>query len=120
MVGVLSALLLLNTYWGFGGTGGLAWVVGGNCVVPLALIWIQQAALVIGIASILARAGIWRAPAPWIWKVATWTMAAAFAGVGLQSLVGDSTARTRWLFAPIALLLCGLCVVVARQPSRTP
>lgn len=94
-------------------------MLGCDCPVPLALVWVQQAALVIGIATVLARAGVWQAPAARIWEMATWAMAAAFAVVGLTNLVGDNTAQARLLFAPLALLLCGLCVVVARRPART-
>jgi hypothetical protein len=116
---VLAALLLVNTYWSFGGQRGLSWVMGCDCEVPLFLVWMQEAALAIGITVVLARAGVWPAPMPWIWKIGTWTMAAAFGAVGLQNLVGDNTLQARLVFAPLALLLCGLCVVVARRPATT-
>ena len=67
---------------------------------------------------VLVRAGVWRAPVPWIWTLGTWTMATAFAAVGLYNLVGDNTAQARLVFAPIALLLAALCVVVARGKRR--
>ena len=119
VAGFLAGFLVLNTYWAFGGKRGVAWVLGCDCTVPLALVWMQEAAVLAGIAVVLARAGIWRLPVPaWIPRAGIWTMAAVFAAVGLQNLFGDNTAQARLLFAPIALAISGLCVIVARRPPR--
>ena len=117
VAGFLVALLPLNTYWAAGGTWGVAWMLGcAGCTVPLALVWVQEAMMVAGIGIVLARAGIWRTPLPgWIWRVGLWTMAAAFGAVGAQNLLGDNTPQARFLFAPLALSLCVLCVVANRK-----
>ncbi len=117
VAGFLAGFLVLNTYWGMGGKRGVAWVLGCDCTVPLALIWIQQAAVAAGIAVVLTRSGIWRLSLPgWIPPAGIWAMAVVFAAVGLQNLVGDNTAQARFLFAPLALALSALSVVVARGP----
>ncbi len=115
LAGFLAGFLVLNTYWGLGGKRGVAWVLGCDCTVPLALVWIQEAAVAAGIAVVLTRAGIWQLPLPgWIPRAGIWAMAAVFAAVGLQNLLGDNTAQARFLFAPLALALSALSVVVAR------
>ncbi len=117
VAGFLAGFLVVNTYWGVGGKRGVAWVLGCDCTVPLALVWMQEAAVAAGIAVVLARAGIWRLPVPgWIPRAGIWAMAAVFAAVTLQNLVGDTTPQARFLFAPLALALSALSVVVARGP----
>ena len=117
VAGFLAGFLILNTYWALGGKRGVAWVLGCDCTVPLALVWVQEAAVAAGIIVVAARAGLWQRPlAGWIPRVGIWAMAAVFAAVGLQNLVGDNTAQARFLFAPLALALSALCVVVARGP----
>ena len=117
VAGFLAVLLLLNTYWGLGGTWGIGWVLGcAGCTVPLALVWMQEAMIGAGIAVLMARSGVWRLPLPgWIWRSGTWTMAGAFAAVGVQNLVGDNTLQARLLFAPLALALAALCTLAARS-----
>lgn len=118
VAGFLGGFLVLNTYWGLGGRGGLAWVLGSECTVPLLAVWVQEAAVIAGIGVVLGRAGLWRPPLPpWIFSFGAWTMTASFAVVGLQNLLGDNTVQARLLFAPIALMLCSACAVVARGPS---
>lgn len=92
VAGFLAAFLPLNTYWAVGGTWGIAWVLGcAGCTLPLALVRVQEAMVMAGIAVVLARAGLWRAPLPgWIWRLGLWTMAAAFGAVGAQNLLGDN------------------------------
>ena len=117
VAGFMAVFLVLNTYWGLGGTRGVAWVLGCDCTVPLALVWVQEAAVAAGIAVVLARAGIGQLPLPsWMPRAGIWAMAAVFAAVGLQNLLGDNTAQARFLFAPLTLALSGLSVVVARGP----
>ena len=119
VVAFLSGFLVVNTYWALGGRWGVAWVLGCDCPVPLAALWVQEAAIVAGIGLLLARAGIWRSAVPaWMSSSGTWVMTASFAAVGLQNLVGDNTAQARLLFAPIAFALSVLCFVVARGPRR--
>ena len=60
VVGFLVGFLALNTYWGLGGTAGVAWVLGCDCTVPLAAVWVQEAAIMAGIGIVLGRAGICR------------------------------------------------------------
>lgn len=115
VAGFLAAFLALNTYWAFGGDSGVAWVLGCDCQVPLVAVWVQEAAIAVGIAIMLGRSGIWRLPLPsWVLGVGAWGMAATLALVGLQNLLGDNTAQARFLFAPTALTLSALCSVVAR------
>ena len=69
----------------------------------------------VGIGIVLGRARIWRSNLPhWIFGVGIRVMTASFAAVGLQNLLGDNTAQARLVFAPAALTLSVLCVVVAR------
>lgn len=111
--------MALNTYWALGGTAGVGWVLGCDCTVPLAAVWVQEAAIVVGIGIVLGRARIWRTSLPdWMFGVGIWAMAASFAAVGLQNLLGDNTAQARLVFAPAALTLCVLCAVVARAPRQ--
>ena len=115
VAGFLAGFLALNTYWALGGDWGVAWVLGCDCTVPLAALWVQEAALVAGVGVVLGRAGMWNPPVPaWILRAGIWVMAASFAAVGLQNLLGDNTAQVRLLFAPLALTMSALCVVVAR------
>ncbi len=115
VAGFLAAFLVPNTYWALGGERGVVWVLGCDCTVPAALVWMQEAAVLAGIAVVLTRAGLWRLPLPaWVPRAGIWAMAAVFAAVGLQNLLGDNTAQARFLFAPVALALSGLCVAVAR------
>ena len=120
VVGFLAGFLPLNTYWALGGTRGIGWVLGcADCTVPLSVVWIQEALVAAGIAVLLARTGTWKLPLPsWIWRSGTWTMAAAFAAVGAQNLLGDNTTQARLLFAPLALALSAACTVTARSFAR--
>lgn len=112
--GFLTAFLALNTYWGLGGLWGVAWVLGCDCTVPLAAVWVQETAVVTGIGIVLGRAGIWRPGLPsWIFSIGAWAMTASFALVGLQNMLGDNTTQARFVFAPAALALSALCAVVA-------
>lgn len=119
VAGFLASFLVLNTYWAFGGTAGVSWVMGCDCTVPLALVWVQEAAVTAGIAVVLTLAGIWHLPVPaWVPRVGIWVMAVVFGAVGLLNLAGDNTTQARLLFAPLALALAALCVAVARQRGR--
>lgn len=131
VAGFLTGFLVVNTYWGFGGRGGLVWVLGADCTVPLPVVWAQEAAVFAGTGVVLGRAAIWRSAVPsWIFRLGIWAMTASFAAVGLQNLLGDTTAQARLLFAPTAFALSALCAVVARRapslivpslaPSRRP
>ncbi len=112
----LGAFLVLNTYWGLGGRWAVAWVLGCDCTVPLAAVWVQEAAIVVGIGVVLGRAGLWRPAVPgWIFGIGIWAMTASFTAVGLQNLMGDTTVQARVLFAPLAFTLSALCLIVARR-----
>ncbi len=115
VAGFMTGFLAVNTYWSLGGRWGVAWVLGCDCTVPLPAVWAQEVAIVAGIGVVLARAGLWRPPLPaWIFRTGTWTMAATFAAVGLQNLLGDNTVQARFVFTPTALALSALCIIVAR------
>ena len=120
VVGFLAGFLPLNTYWALGGTWGVGWVLGcADCTVPLSVVWIQEALVAAGIGVLLARIGVWTPQLPsWIWRSGTWTMAAAFAVVGAQNLLGDNTTQARLLFAPLALTVSAACTVTARSFAR--
>jgi len=80
---------------------------------------VQEALVGSGIAVLLAASGIWPSRLPgWMWRVGTWTMAAAFAAVGAQNLIGDDTPQARILFAPLALTLGTLCAAAAHRFTR--
>jgi len=121
VVGFLVGFLPLNTYWALGGTWGLGWVLGcADCTVALSLVWVQEALIGAGIAVLLAASGIWRTRLPGrLWRVGTWTMAAAFAAVGAQNLIGDNTPQARLLFAPLTLTLGALCATAAHRFTWT-
>lgn len=112
----LAMVTPVNAYWGFGGTWGLAWVLGCDCAVPLVLVWVQQVALLAGIIIVLGRAGIWRPPLPgWVLRAGTWSMATVLGAVALQNLLGDNTLQAQLLFVPVAAIMSTLCVIVARD-----
>ena len=119
VAGFLAALLPFNTFWALGGTWGLGWILGcADCTVPLVLVWAQEALVVVGIAIVLARLGLWRAPLPQpVWRLGLGLMTVAFGLVGLSNLLGDNTAQNRFLFAPAAL---GLAVLSAVANRRLP
>lgn len=115
MAAFLAGFLMLNTYWGFGGRWGVAWVMGCDCPPPLAAVWVQEAAVLSGIGVVLGRARLWRPALPnWIFRTGIWVMASCFAAVGLQNVFGDNTLQARLVFAPIAVTLSAVCVLVAR------
>ena len=119
VVGFLSLFLVPNTYWGLGGTWGLEWILGSDVSLPLGLVWAQEVAIVVGIVIVLGRAGIWRPPLPgWVYSMGIWSMATVFSAVGLYNLVGDNTDQARFVFAPIAIVMGALCVVVAVAGRR--
>ena len=119
VVGFLSLFLVPNTYWGLGGTWGLEWILGSDVSLPLALVWAQEVAIVVGIVIVLGRAGIWRPPLPgWVYSMGIWSMATVFSAVGLYNLFGDNTDQARFVFAPIAIVMGVLCVVVAVAGRR--
>jgi hypothetical protein len=110
----LIVFLPFNTYWGFGGRWGVEWILGCDCYLPLALVWIQEIAILVGIIIVLGQAGVLGTFLPmWLPRTGTWVMAVAFAGVGLQNVLGDNTPQQSFLFAPLALIMSALSVVVA-------
>ncbi|MBA3232775.1 MAG: hypothetical protein H0T17_02315 [Propionibacteriales bacterium] len=120
VIGVLGCFLVPNTYWGLGGSRGLEWILGSDVTLSLALVWVQEVAIVVGITVVSGRAGIWRLPAPgWFYQAGIWSMALVFGAVGVYNLIGDNTVQARFLFAPVALVMGALCVVVA-VGSRWP
>lgn len=117
VAGFLTSFLLLNTYYSFGGTWGIAWILGcAGCTVPLPLVWVQEVLVLAGIGVVLARVGMVRPPLPgWVFRSGLWTMAAVFGAVALQNLLGDNTPQARFLFAPLALTLCAATAFAARE-----
>ncbi len=119
VAGFLAIFTPFNVYWGFGGKWGVSWVLGCEDCLPLLAVWVQQVALIAGIAVVLGRAGVWRPPLlNWVLRAGAWGMAACFGAIALWNLVGDNTLQARLLFAPASAILCGLSVVVARDSSE--
>jgi hypothetical protein len=116
VAGFLASFLLLNTYWSFGGTWAIAWILGcDGCTLPLPIVWMQEVLVLAGIGGVLARVGMVRLPLPgWVFRSGLWTMAAVFGVVAAHNLFGDNTPQARFLFAPLALTLCAATAFAAR------
>ena len=117
---VLTILTGLHLYWAFGGTWGLAAALGRQEVDASSNLRIAAGAvanaLLIAAVGVLGRVGLWGDFLPWLlFSWGTWALATA---LFLAALV-NFTARTwteRLVFAPIALVLGMLALVVARSP----
>ena len=118
--GALALLSILHFYWVFGGTWGLAASLGQEHVEPSAALRFGAGAVAVALAvaaaGVLGRIGLWGRFLPWtLFSWGTWLLVA---GLRLGAAL-NFTARTwteRLAFAPTALALGVLAVVVARSP----
>ena len=115
----LVILSVLHFYWVVGGTWGLAAALGQEQVEPTGILRLGAGAVAIALAvaavGVLGRIGAWGRSLPWpLFLWGTWVLVTA---LFLAALV-NFTART-WLerlaFAPLALALGMLALIVARS-----
>ena len=115
----LALLCGLHLYWAGGGTWGFAAALGQERIDPTVALRLASAAvaLALGIAAagVLGRVGLWGRFLPWaLFFWGTWLLVVALLLAALLNL----TARTwleRLVFAPTALALAVLALVVARS-----
>lgn len=70
--------------------------------------------VIIGIVIILGRGGIWKLPLPdWMFGVGIWAMAVAFGAVAVSNSIGDNRLEAWAVFAPVAAVMCVLCILAA-------
>ncbi len=118
--GALTVLSVLHFYWAFGGNWGLAASLGreeidasGGLRVAVGAVAI---ALLIAAVGVLGRVGLWGHFLPWVlFSWGTWALVTALFLAALLNLTSH-TWTERLVFAPIALALGALAVVVARSP----
>ena len=116
----LTILSVLHLYWAFGGTWGLAAALGRQDIDASTGLRIAAGAvaiaLLIAAVGVLGRVGLWGDFLPWVlFSWGTWALVAALFLATLLNL----TARTwteRLVFAPIALALGVLALIIARSP----
>jgi hypothetical protein len=120
-VGLLAGPAASHLYWMLGGTWGLHRSVGGHIeestttgirvVAAIVLVLVVAAILVV-----LARVGLWRQrlASDRVIRVLAWALAGVFL---LEALAGLTYSREYewWLYAPVALVLGLLALVVARS-----
>ena len=119
----LALVAALHVYWALGGEWGLAAALGRDDVdsgpglrVAAAVVAIL---LALAAASVLARVGTWKLPLPWrLLSVGAWLVVAALVLVAVANAM-STTSLERFGFAPLALALAALALIVARaeRPS---
>ena len=134
--GLLGAGAAFHAYYAYGHwpfasrEAALGALVGeGATDPPTALFWGIALALVAAAGLVLGRAGVWRrGPVPGrVYGLGTWAMAVVLALRGIVGVAGDlasglETAQARFdlaVYSPVALVLAGLCLVVARGGPRS-
>ncbi len=116
----LTILSVLHLYWAFGGTWGLAAALGRQEIDVSTGLGIAAGAvaiaLLIAAVGVLGRVGLWGKFLPWVlFSWGTWALVGALFLAALLNL----TARTwmeRLVFAPLALALGALALIIARSP----
>ena len=116
----LTILSVLHLYWAFGGTWGLAAALGRQEIDARTALRIAAGAvaiaLLIAAVGVLGRVGLWGKFLPWVlFSWGTWALVGALFLAALLNL----TARTwmeRLVFAPLALTLGVLALIIARSP----
>ena len=115
----LVILSVLHFYWVVGGTWGLAAALAREQVEPTGILRLGAGAVAIALAvaavGVLGRIGAWGRSLPWpLFLWGTWVLVTALFLAALLNF----TART-WLerlaFAPLALALGVLALIVARS-----
>ena len=119
LAAALAALCALHVYWVFGGEFGLAAALGEEAVEPSAGLRAAAALFALLLASaaagVLARVGVWSLPVPWtLLRFGAWVLVVAFGLVALVNATAQ-TALERYAFAPAALALTLVAVMVARS-----
>lgn len=121
----LTAVAAVHVYWTLGGSWGLAEALGSEEVDASPGLRVAAGAVAVALAvaasGVLARVGVWGSGLPWaLVRWGTWVLAAVLVLVAAVNALA-STSLERFLFAPLALGLAALAVVVAvseRLPSR--
>jgi hypothetical protein len=116
---VLTILSVLHLYWAFGGNWGLPAALGRQEIDASTGLRIAAGAVAIALlvaaVGVLGRVGLWGEFVPWVlFSWGTWALVAALFLAALLNI----TARTwteRLVFAPIALALGALALIIARS-----
>lgn len=116
----LTLLGLVHIYWALDGTWGFAAALGRQEIDVTTGLRLGAGAVAIALlvaaAGVLGRVGIWGGFLPWVlFSWATWTLAAALFLAAVVNLAAR-TRREQLVFAPIALVLGILALLVARSP----
>ncbi len=116
----LTILSVLHLYWAFGGTWGLAAALGRQEIDASTGLRIAAGAvaiaLLIAAVGVLGRVGLWGDFLPWVlFSWGTWALMTALFLAALLNLTA-STWMERLVFAPIALALGVLALIIARSP----
>lgn len=116
----LFILSVLHLYWAFGGNWGLAAALGREEIDASSGLRIAAGAvaiaLLIAAVGVLGRIGLWGDFLPWVlFSWGTWALVAALVLAALLNFTA-STWTERLVFAPLALALGALALVIARSP----
>ncbi len=116
----LTILSVLHLYWAFGGTWGLAAALGRQEIDASTGLRIAAGAvaiaLLIAAVGVIGRVGFWGDFLPWVlFSWGTWALMTALFLAALLNLTA-STWMERLVFAPIALALGVLALIIARSP----
>ena len=112
-----QAALAVGAPWGHAAWGGEA---AHLSAAPRGASAIAAVVYVAATLVVLGRAGIWRAqPNAIVFRWGTWLLAV----VMLLGAVPNFASQSRWenfIFGPLALVLAGLCFLVARSAATAP
>ncbi len=124
LAATLAAVAAVHVYWVLGGSWGVAAALGRDEVDVSPALRIAAGAVAAGLAvaalGILARVGVWGDALPWtLIRWGTWLLAAVLVLVAAVNALAP-TSLERFVFAPLALTLAVLAVVVAvsERPPR--
>ena len=116
----LTFLTVLHLYWAFGGTWGLAAALGREEIDASSGLRAAAGgvavALLVAAVGVLGRVGCWGDFLPWtLLSWGTWALVIALFLAGLINLTA-ATWLERLVFAPIAVALGMLALLIARSP----
>ncbi len=116
----LTILSVLHLYWAFGGTGGLAAALGRQEIDASTGLRLAAGAvaiaLLIAAVGVLGRVGLWGEFLPWVvFSRGTWALMTTLFLAALLNFTA-STWMERLVFAPFALALGVLALIIARSP----